>query len=76
MECRSKIFSINISTESSCELATLKLIPGSSSIAASSSQNSLPGGSFTKENTDMKGKKMRGGYTCFAPGYYSNTKET
>ena len=50
-------------TEPSCELA------------ASSSQNSLPGGSFVEVNTDMK-KALRGGYTCCVPGCYSNTKET
>ena len=42
MESGSKIVRANASTESSCELA------------ASSSQNSLPGGSFVEVNTDTK----------------------
>ena len=61
MESGSKIVSANVSTEASCELA------------ASSSQNSLPGGSFMGLNTDMK-EALRGGYTCCVPGCYSNTK--
>ena len=61
MASGSKIVSANVSTEPSCELA------------ASSSQNSLPGGSFMEVNTDMK-KALRGGYTCCVPGCYSNTK--
>ena len=56
-----KIVSANISTEPSCELA------------ASSSQNSLPGGSFMEINTDLK-KALRGGCTCCVSGLYSNTK--
>ena len=46
-ECGSKIVSANVSTEPSCVLA------------ASSSQNSMPGGSFMEANTDMK-KALRG----------------
>ena len=55
MKSGSKIVSPNVSTEPSCELA------------ASSSQNSLPGGSFMEVNADMK-KALRGGYTCCVPG--------
>ena len=43
MESRSKIVSVNVSTEPSCELA------------ASSSQNSLPGSSFMEVNARMNG---------------------
>ena len=59
MESGSKI--ANVSTEPSCELA------------ASSSQNSVPGGSDMEVNTDMK-KVLRGGCTCYVPGCYSNTE--
>ena len=48
-------------------------MPGDRSIAASSSQNSLPGGSFMEVNTDMR-KALRRGYICCVPGCYSNTK--
>ena len=61
MESGSKIVSANVSTEPSCELA------------ATSSQNSLPGSSFMEANTDMK-KALRGGNTCCVPGCDSNTK--
>ena len=37
-------------------------------LAASSSR-----GSFIAVNTDMK-KYLRGGYTCYVPGYNSNSK--
>ena len=78
MEYRSKIFRTNVSTDPSCEFAACSsqnTIPDGSSIAACSSQNTLPDGSFIKVNTDMGIKKMRGGYTCFAPGCYSNTRD-
>ena len=52
----------NVSTEPSYELA------------ASSSQNSLPGGSFMEINTDMK-KALKGAYTC-VPGSTPTQKET
>ena len=63
MESGIKIVSVNVSTEPSCELA------------ASSSQNSLSGGSFMEVNTDMK-KVLRGDCTCCVPRCYSNTKRT
>ena len=43
-------------------------------LAASSFQNSLPGGSFVEVNTDLK-QGLRGGYTG-VPGCYSTQKET
>ena len=61
MESGSRIVSANVSTEPSCELA------------ASSSQNSVPGGSFMMVNTDVT-KSLRGGYTFCVSGCYSNTK--
>ena len=60
MESGSKIVSAKVSIEASCELA------------ASSSQNPLPGSSFMEVNADMK-KDLRRGYTCCVPGSYSNT---
>ena len=71
-----KIVSANVSTEPSCELAassSQNSLPGGSSNAASSSQNSSPGGSIMEVNTDMK-KALKGGYTCHVPGCYFNTK--
>ena len=76
MESGNKIVSANVSTEPSCELAaslSQNSLPGGSSIAASSSQNSMPGGSLAEVNAGMK-KALRGGYTCYVPGCYSNTK--
>ena len=50
--------------ENGSKLSLPVSLPGSISIAASSSQNSFPGGSFMDViNTDMK-KALRGGYTC------------
>ena len=60
MESGIKIVSANVSTEPSCELA------------ASSSQNSVPGGSFMEVKVDMK--KVLRGCTCCVPGCYSNTE--
>ena len=57
----SKIVSASVSTEPSCELV------------ASSSQNSLPGGSFMEVNTDMK-KALRRGYTSCVIRMILNTK--
>ena len=54
---RVQIVGGNISTEPSCELSVSSyqnILPGGSSIAASFSQNSLPGGYYMEVNTDMK----------------------
>ena len=75
MESGSKIVSANLSTELSCELAassSQNSLPGDSSTGASSCRNSLPDGILMKVSTDMK-KALRGVYTC-VPGCYSNTK--
>ena len=56
MKIVSKIVSANVSTTSFCELAassSQNSLPGSSSIAASYSHNSLLGSSFMEVNADM-----------------------
>ena len=63
-------------TVHSCEItasSSQNSLPGGSSIAASSSQNSLSGGSFMEANINMK-KALRGSYTRGVPGCFSNTK--
>ena len=56
MESEVKYIRTSISIEPTCELAassSRNSLPGGSSIAASSSQNSLRGGSFMEVNADM-----------------------
>ena len=71
-----KLVSTNVSSEFSCELAassTQNSLPGGSSIAANSSQDLLPGSSFMVVNIDMK-KVLKGSCTYCVPVCYSNTK--